>query len=52
MALKSTNPTSTKSWNKLQSHFKNIEHRHLRDLFEADPNRAKDLMIQWEDLAG
>ena len=50
MALKSTNPTSTKSWNKLQSHFKNIEHRHLRDLFEADPNRAKDLMIQWEDF--
>ncbi|MCA0152190.1 glucose-6-phosphate isomerase [Winogradskyella vincentii] len=50
MALKSTNPTSTKSWNKLQLHFKNIEHRHLRDLFEADPNRAKDLTIQWEDF--
>ncbi|WP_411893190.1 glucose-6-phosphate isomerase [Winogradskyella sp. A2] len=50
MALKSTNPTTTNSWNKLQSHFKNIEHSHLRDLFNSDINRAKDLTIQWEDF--
>lgn len=50
MALKSNNPTTTDSWNKLQSHFDNIESQHLKSLFDSNPNRANDLTIQWEDF--
>lgn len=50
MALKSTNPTTTDSWNKLQSHFDKIESQHLKSLFDSNPNRANDLTIQWDDF--
>jgi glucose-6-phosphate isomerase len=50
MALKSTNPTTTNSWKKLESHFEDIKSKHLKDLFSADHNRAKDLTVQWEDF--
>jgi len=50
MALKSTNPTTTDSWNKLQSHYDNIESQHLKSLFDSNSNRANDLTIQWDDF--
>ncbi|WP_299120610.1 glucose-6-phosphate isomerase [uncultured Winogradskyella sp.] len=50
MALKATNPTSTNSWKKLQSHFDHIKSKHLKDLFKSDAQRAKDLTIKWEDF--
>ena len=50
MALKSTNPTSTDSWKKLQSHFENLKPHHLKSLFDSNPNRANDLTIQWDDF--
>lgn len=50
MALKSTNPTSTESWKKLEEHFAKIKSKHLRDLFSTDPNRAVDLTVQWDDF--
>jgi len=50
MALKSTNPTSTDSWKKLQSHFENLKPHHLKALFDSNPNRANDLTIQWDDF--
>lgn len=50
MALKSTNPTTTTSWKKLESHFQEIKSIHLKDLFNADAERAKDLTIQWDDF--
>ena len=50
MALKSTNPTSTDSWKKLQSHFENLKPHYLKALFDSNPNRANDLTIQWDDF--
>jgi glucose-6-phosphate isomerase len=50
MALKSTNPTTTDSWKKLQSHFENLKPHHLKALFDSNPNRANDLTIQWDDF--
>ena len=50
MALKSINPTTTGSWEKLQSHFESIKNKHLKDLFEANPQRANDLTVKWDDF--
>jgi glucose-6-phosphate isomerase len=50
MALKATNPTTTNSWKKLQSHFNSVKDEHLRDLFKSDESRAKDLTIKWDDF--
>ncbi len=50
MALKTTNPTTTDAWKKLEAHFKTIKSQHLKALFKADANRAEDLTIKWEDF--
>lgn len=50
MALKSTNPTTTSAWLKLQSHFSEIKDQHLKELFESNPERADELTIKWEDF--
>ena len=50
MALKSINPTTTESWKNLQSHFETIKDTHLKDLFEANPERASELTVKWEDF--
>ncbi|WP_179343260.1 glucose-6-phosphate isomerase [Winogradskyella ursingii] len=50
MALKSTNPTQTESWKKLQSHFDEIKAKHLKDLFKNDSDRAEKLTIKWKDF--
>jgi len=50
MALKATNPTTTDSWKKLQSHFESIKSKHLKDLFNSDAERANDLTVKWEDF--
>ncbi len=50
MALKATNPTTTDSWKKLQSHFESIKSKHLKDLFSADAKRAGELTVKWDDF--
>jgi glucose-6-phosphate isomerase len=50
MALKATNPTTTDSWKKLQSHFEAIKSKHLKDLFSADAKRADELTVKWDDF--
>jgi len=50
MALQATNPTTTKSWKKLQSHFQDIKSKDLRELFASDNSRANDLTIKWDDF--
>jgi len=47
--LKNHNPTKTKAWKDLQSHFQDIKDTHLRDLFK-DTQRASDFTIRWEDF--
>ncbi|MCB0400061.1 MAG: glucose-6-phosphate isomerase [Winogradskyella sp.] len=50
MALKSTNPTTTTSWKKLQAHFETIKSTHLKELFESNPKRDEELTIKWDDF--
>ncbi len=50
MALKATNPTTTKAWGKLQAHFEDIKSKHLKDLFSSDAERATDLTVKWDDF--
>ena len=50
MALKNINPTSTKAWAKLQEHFKELDHTHIKHWFETDANRANRFTIKWDDF--
>lgn len=50
MALKSTNPTTTKAWSKLASHFSEVKDLHLKELFKSNPKRAEELTLIWEDF--
>lgn len=50
MTLPKINPTATKAWKALAAHKKETEKLHLRQLFEADPDRAKKFHIQWQDF--
>jgi len=50
MALRKINPTTTKAWTKLNSHFKEIKDKHLKELFKSNPQRAEEFSIAWEDF--
>lgn len=50
MALKATNPTTTKAWSQLQVHFSEIKDSHLKDFFKTNPERAQELAIKWDDF--
>ncbi|MDA3839138.1 MAG: glucose-6-phosphate isomerase [Candidatus Delongbacteria bacterium] len=47
--LHKTNPTKTKSWQKLLDHFKDMNSVHMRDFF-ADEQRFKKYSIRFEDI--
>lgn len=46
----SINPTSTAAWQKLESHFQNIQSTHLRELFEKDPKRFSKFSLKFENI--
>lgn len=50
MALKSVNPTTTKSWKKLEEHFNATESQEIKAYFSDDKNRAKKFGIKWNDF--
>ena len=50
MPLKKTNPTKTKSWDKLNSHYKSIKSSSIKYLFKEDSLRSNDFKIEWEDF--
>ena len=50
MALPKINPTTTKAWSKLVSHFTDIKQEHLKELFKEDPLRAEKFSIEWKDF--
>jgi glucose-6-phosphate isomerase len=50
MALKSTNPTKTLAWQKLQQHFQEMENVQMKSLFSEDSTRAAKFHIQWNDF--
>ena len=50
MSLKKIDPTKTKSWDNLNSHYKTIKSSSIRDLFKENPLRSDDFKIEWEDF--
>jgi glucose-6-phosphate isomerase len=48
--LKNVNPTTTEAWKKLQEHYEVMKTKHMKDLFAADPKRAKKFSLQFEDI--
>jgi len=49
MNLNKINPTSTAAWQKLRTHFSEIEFQSTKDLFK-DENRVTDFSIEWNDF--
>ena len=50
MKLQNSNPIETNAWQKLRSHFSEIELQSIQDLFKNDPNRAENFSIAWNDF--
>jgi len=50
MALQNINPTITKSWEKLSTHFKEMSNFNLKNAFRDDDQRAEKFSISFEDL--
>ncbi|WP_335973414.1 glucose-6-phosphate isomerase [Gaetbulibacter jejuensis] len=50
MALKTINPTTTKSWKKLEEHFNNVKDVHMKQWFAQDAERANKMTVKWEDF--
>lgn len=49
MALKNTNPTKTKAWQKLTNHFNDTKNTSIKELYK-DANRTVDFSIKFDDL--
>tara|TARA_B110000503_G_scaffold43306_2_gene70841 strand:+ start:2359 stop:3918 length:1560 start_codon:yes stop_codon:yes gene_type:complete len=50
MSLPKINPTTTKAWNQLESHFSKIKEVRMQDLFKEDARRADFFTLEWQDL--
>ena len=50
MALKTINPTTTKSWIALENHFNEMKNNSIKELFISDPKRTEKFHIQWNDF--
>jgi glucose-6-phosphate isomerase len=50
MKLQNSNPTETNAWQKLRTHFSEIEFQSIQDLFKNDAKRAEDFNIEWNDF--
>jgi len=50
MTLKTINPTTTKSWKKLEEHFNNVKDVHMKQWFAQDAERANKMTVKWEDF--
>ncbi|TMM59246.1 glucose-6-phosphate isomerase [Maribacter algarum] len=50
MSLPNFNPTTTKAWKNLESHFNNSKEDHIKNLFSENANRATDFSITWNDF--
>ena len=50
MSLKKIDPTKTKSWDNLNSHYKKIKSSSISDFFKENPFRSDDFKIEWEDF--
>ncbi|AWG24363.1 glucose-6-phosphate isomerase [Flavobacterium kingsejongi] len=50
MALGNTNPTQTAAWQKLTTHFQEMQKVSMAEMFQNDAARAEKFHIQWNDF--
>ena len=50
MALGNTNPTQTAAWQKLTTHFQEMQQVSMAEMFQSDAARAEKFHIQWNDF--
>lgn len=48
--LKKLNPTQTKTWEKLLEHYRSMKNRHMRSMFQENPDRFSRFSIEFEDM--
>lgn len=48
--LQSINPTQTKSWGRLSTHFDDMAGKHMKQLFSEDPNRFQKFSIRLNNV--
>ena len=48
--LKNYAPTNTQAWQKLADHYKELQPKHLRELFAQDGQRFEKLSLHFEDM--
>jgi glucose-6-phosphate isomerase len=50
MPLRNIDPTQTAAWDKLKNHYNEIRDVSIANQFSADPNRADNFCIKWDDF--
>ena len=50
MSFPAINPTSTRSWKKLEAHAEKMKQVHMRDLFNSDADRFASFSIEEKDI--
>jgi glucose-6-phosphate isomerase len=50
MAFLGIDPTTTRSWEKIQAHFNQVRTDKMQDWFETDPDRVEKMTIDWADF--
>jgi len=48
--LNRKDPTQTKAWTKLQAHYEQFKHTHMRSLFAQQPDRFDEFSLRLEDI--
>ncbi|QCK13357.1 glucose-6-phosphate isomerase [Mangrovivirga cuniculi] len=48
--LPKINPIETKSWKKLEAHFKQINNVHMKDMFSEDPERFEKFSVRFNNI--
>jgi len=48
--LAKINPTQTKSWQKLESHFEKIKNKPIKEFFAEDSQRFQNFSIKWQEF--
>lgn len=50
MTLPQNNPSGTVAWEKLRTHFADMQYQEMKELFAQDKNRVEKMSIDWEDF--
>ena len=48
--LKRIDPAKTDAWKKLKTHYEVMKRKHMKDMFDEDPDRFARLSIRFEDI--